>query len=56
MRAAEQCTTARVFGDELAGLLGEIEQDGIAVEDRDIAIDDGRRLGVHMRGFSRHTK
>src|SRR3954462_9246774 len=36
----------RLLRQELAGLLGEIEHDGVAVEHRHVAIHDGRHLGV----------
>ena len=36
----------RLGRQELAGLLGEIEQDRVAVEDGRVAVDDRRHLGV----------
>ena len=39
--------TLGVFSrQELAGLLGEVEQDGVAVEHGGVAVDDRRRLAV----------
>ena len=40
----------RVGGQELAGLLGQVQQDGVAVEHRGIAIHQRRRLGVGVDG------
>jgi hypothetical protein len=40
----------RIGGQKLAGLFGEIEQDGVAVEDGDVAIDDGRYFAVGIDG------
>jgi hypothetical protein len=40
----------RVLGQELPGLLGEVEKDRIRVEDGDVPIDDGGRLGVRVDG------
>jgi hypothetical protein len=36
----------RVLREELAGLLGEIEHDGVAIEHRHLAVHDGGHLGV----------
>ena len=43
----------RALGQELAGLLGEVEQDGVAVEHDGVAVDDGRRLAVRIDGKKR---
>ena len=43
----------RVLRPELAGLLGEVEQDRVAVEAGGIAVDDGRRLAVGIGGQQR---
>src|ERR1700742_1091775 len=33
---------------ELSGLLGEVEEDGVAVEDFRVAIDDGRYFAIRI--------
>src|SRR5215212_7176758 len=40
----------RALGQELAGLLGEVEEDGVAVEHRRVVVDDRRHLGVRVDG------
>jgi len=40
----------RILRQEAAALLREVEQDGIAVENRDVAVDDRRNLGVRIDG------
>lgn len=40
----------RARGQEFAGLFGEIEQDGAAVQHHRVAVDDGRHLGVRVDG------
>jgi hypothetical protein len=42
-----------VLRQELPGLLGQIEQDRVAVEDGDLAVDDRRGLAVGVEGEER---
>ena len=46
-----QQLAARLVGlgrQEFAGLFGEVEQDRATVEHGDVAVDDGRQLGVRI--------
>jgi hypothetical protein len=46
-------TSLRVFGTQLAGLLGEIDQDRAGLGDDQAVVDDHRDLvvGIHLREF-----
>ena len=43
----------RVLGQELATFLGQVQQDRVAVEERDVAVDESRHLAVGIDGPER---